>query len=296
MTALVALISASIVWLHVITEKVYEIEQVVPINYLPPSPSFTIANKLPNFAVVKISGKGKELLKVLINNGEVIIDCSKFSYGNREYKISPSDIHLPSRALGVEEIISPQKIAIKIDRFASRKIPIKPQFSVIPARGFILSSEPEIIPSEVEVIGPEDLIGEIEFASTQEDTLSGFNISTTARVPLKVPSEFVQFVPGTVIVKVAVEPIVQKEITGVPVSLRGFPPDISGALEPSQIAVTVAGSSLSVKNTSAKDIMVVVNYQQIVQEGSENIVPEISAPAQVSVIGIKPSTVRFKEQ
>ena len=71
---IVAVVMALLLWFHVATEKVYEYTKSFPVEMSNVPEGLVLAREVPKEIQVKIQGKGKELLKLLLMEKRIIRD------------------------------------------------------------------------------------------------------------------------------------------------------------------------------------------------------------------------------
>ena len=76
---IVALVLALFLWFNTTINKNYDYELKLPLRIENPPPNSIVANILPPDVSVKVSGKGKQILKLLLSRQrEVVIDVRNF--------------------------------------------------------------------------------------------------------------------------------------------------------------------------------------------------------------------------
>ncbi|MGB2981235.1 MAG: hypothetical protein WBC77_08310, partial [Candidatus Zixiibacteriota bacterium] len=87
---LAAIVMALLLWLHVATDKVYEHSHIFPLEILDVPEGLILAEQIPDQIDIKVRGRGKALLKLLLADKKSIkIDAQKFKRGETDYSIEP---------------------------------------------------------------------------------------------------------------------------------------------------------------------------------------------------------------
>lgn len=168
-------------WIYVLNSEKVKFEKTVMIDYILPE-EMVFSERPPIEAVFFIEGPRAFVKTVLQREDKLIIDLAKHKRGqNFNVNINPSELNLPFGMI-VERVL-PGKFPVRLERRASKIVPLKLQFSgLLPDRLTLIN--PEIHPSEVEVTGPRSLIvklKELPVKPIELDTLLGH-----AEIPLEV--------------------------------------------------------------------------------------------------------------
>ena len=73
------------------------------------------------------------------------------------------------------EVISPRNIKINLDQYLVKKVPIKSKVSISTEPGYIQVGDIAFLPDSVSIGGPQEVVDNIMFVKTQEDTIFKFN-------------------------------------------------------------------------------------------------------------------------
>ena len=129
---------ALLLWFHVATDKMYEHTETFPLEIFNISERLILAERLPDQVAVKIRGKGKELLKLLLAEKKSLkIDAKEFKRGETKYNIKPEYIPIPEGLeLKITEILPSQNLKIRLDYPMEKKVKVQPKIQIFPAEGF----------------------------------------------------------------------------------------------------------------------------------------------------------------
>ncbi len=290
--AVISVLAAVILWLHVLTERVYEVELLFSMKVVEIPQKYILADEVPKFVRAVIRGRGKDLLAQMLAKREVVISAKRMSYGRNKISLSGDDFQLISSNLKVREVLFPKSITVRLDRRKRKEVPVKSRLVVIPSSGLIASVEPKFTPPKVSIEGPASKIDDIKNVYTIVETLRGFNTSTSVVVPLEAPMYGVKPIPDSVTAFIEVEPISQRQIKGVKVEIVDMP-GRKGTINPNRITVTITGAKSDVEKVKSCDIRAIVNYNDIFVVGVDRLKPKVIAPRGVQVISTEPEYLRF---
>ena len=289
---IVSIIIALLLWFHVVTERTYTYTYTFPVLTTGTLPKeYVIANELPESLRVVLRGKGKYLLNQIFNPGKIFIDLSKLSYGEKRYIITKDDLLLVSSRLQLVRVEPTNELRIFVDRISTRQVPIRSRLTIIPEPGFTVVGDPEFSPESVIVYGPERDIKAIKEVYTLPETLGGYNISTTVRVPLQRFAAQIKLNVDTVIAKINIEPLAQKTLSKVYVNIVGGPPK-SGYTIPRFITVKLSGAKGSIENLRKSRVQAIVDYQSALKSKSGKVAPIIITPPGVQAVATIPESVK----
>lgn len=292
---LVALFAAMVLWLHVLTERTYEVQMKFSLAVIDLPQKYVLAEKVPNVVKVRVKGRGKDLLAQMVAGNEAIVSAKYFSYGKKKIVLGAENFRFVSSNLKLEEVISPKEISIHLDRKSKRNVPVASRLVIIPATGLIAGASPKFKPATVSIEGPESKVRNVKNVFTVAETLRGFNTNTSVIVPLVPPSDNVRPVPDAVTALIEVEPIAQKRIDGVDVELTDMP-GRKGTIQPREITVIVTGAQSDVSKVTKRQIRAVVSYNDVVNVGTDKIKPTVICPQGIQVLSTEPEYVQFVQR
>ncbi len=286
-----ALVLALLVWLHVATDKTYEVNYQVPliVEHLPPN--LTLVQPPPPKAKIKIRAKGKNLIGLYFQKLKVSLDLEGAKPGKLDYKLSPQDVKVSTGALTHRvEILSPHILKLRVDKYVSKKVDVISQVEAKPAPGFLQIGKITLTPTEVMISGPSREVRRITSVKTEKLDLLEVKTPISQVVKLIPPLPHLEILPPSVSVFVDIQREVTRQIRGVPLQLTHFP---SGkGLEPDKVDLTVIGGEKLIEVLQPEDIKATVDYRQIWIKGRENLTAKIDLPANIKLIRVIPE--KFK--
>ncbi len=169
---------ATLIWFLMKFSGSFTSQLPVQLNYIPPSEEWFVHNK-EKVLLVDVQGFGFSLMWLkLSGKSEIEIDLSNF-----EIKGEDSDpfIVVPSEYLfnkvgnlfqGQESIkgLFPNVLKLDLSRVVTKKVKIQSRIYLTTESGFKLT-ESSLSPSEIEMIGPEYILSNIEFVNTEIDSI-----------------------------------------------------------------------------------------------------------------------------
>lgn len=286
-----AILLASLVWFHVATDKIYEVNYQIPLTVEHLPPDLTLVEPPPPKVKIKIRAKGKIIIGFYFKKLRITADLDYAKPGKLEYKLSPKDVKTSSGEFsGVVEILSPRSLKLRVDRYISKKVKVISQVEAKPASGYIQIGETTLTPSQVVISGPSREVKRITSVETERLELLEVKTPISQVVKVVSPLSSLEVLPPSVSIFANIQREITRQINGVSVELTHSP---SGKrLEPTKVDLTVVGGERFIKGVRKEDIKVTVDYRQIWIKGRENLTAKIILPPEVRLIKARPE--KFK--
>ncbi len=284
---ILSLLLAIVVWFHAVTEKVYISHASLQIEYKLP-PKTYIINSPPKECELLVRGKGKMLILFNLHKHRVTVDLSKYRPGKRVVKV-------PIPNYREVEIVScmPQKVAVELDKMATKKVNVIPVVVGAPAEGYSVA-EVRVDPPKVKLIGPSKLIRNIKNVLTQDVDIDGTIQSFGKRVKVIVPQDTTGLItpdPPDVNVMVTLE---ETEIDSVliPIAVRSSRWS-SFKLEPSEVTLFYRVPKSLKTHIKSTQFHAWVEVDTTADRGDKLELPVNSkGPKDVKIVGTNPSNVK----
>ena len=179
----ISLFISLLLWGYVLNSEKIRFEKVVLLEYILPE-DMIFAQRPVSEVTFLIEGPRAFVRTVVDREDRIVLDLNKANIKRQlsfNLDIAPSQLNLPF-GMAVERII-PKRIQIRLEKKASKIIPIKPQFlGALPDKLSMLKME--LVPSEVEVYGPRSLISELKSLPTRPIDLE--NLVGQDNVPVEI--------------------------------------------------------------------------------------------------------------
>lgn len=162
----ISLFLSLLLWGYVLNSEKIRFEKVVILEYILPE-DMIFAQKPVSEVTFLIEGPRAFVRTVVDREDRIVLDLNKANSKRQlsfNVDIAPSQLNLPF-GMAVERII-PKRIQIRLEKKASKIVPIKAQFlGALPDKLSMLKME--LVPSEVEVYGPRSIISEMKSLPTR---------------------------------------------------------------------------------------------------------------------------------
>lgn len=287
---------ACLLWLYASTDKPYEYAFSYRVELVNLSKELSLAEPLPAEVKVKISGKGKELLKLLLlEKRNLKIDAQKYSKGEYILPLKAEMIEIPERLdLSVIEIISPKVLRIDLQPLEEREVPIVSQLTFLPAEGYFIKGETRFIPNRIRVRGPSGGVQKTKFALTLKKEFQNLSRSFTETIDL-VPPAFhnLKIFPQKVDFSVEIKKGEKTSLEKLSVKLINIPKGRKGYLTPQTIDLELLGEKEALENLLPESVKVIIDGKGL-KNGKIKICPSIQLPEDIILLKAEPDSLSLE--
>jgi len=291
---IVAVVMALFLWFHVATEKVYEHTKSFPVKISNIPEDLILAREVPEEVQVRLQGKGKELLKLLLMEKKNLqIDIENFRVGEKNYSFKPEEVPLPEvLELRVKEILFPKSIKINLDRLIGKKVPIRSQIEIFPEEGYVQVGQLSLHPHEVVISGPRRLVRGINSIQTEMMVLESVTGPISDRVGLTLPEGYnLELSFRELDFFADIQKATGKEIPGVPVQTVNLPRGRKVKVQPDSINVVIFGGENVVNQLTKDQIKVTLDCARVKRNKETKLQPFVKLPPLVSLIRTEPESL-----
>ncbi len=249
---------------------------------------------LPQYISVEARGTGWNLFNLIFFNStkKCIIDLSRKIINDSLYTISKSDLLNGIQAFEKVDAkeIYPEVIPIKTGIVHEKEIPIVPNILITPREGFMTVGDLSIFPDKVLIRGNNKVLDRINSWSTDLYTFKDVNKPFNVPVQLKdAPGMNVRLSGSSVMLSANIEQRAELMFIDVPVSISGSSMPKNHYISPRFITVVVRGGIEELSALEKSDIIVSVNYDDLVRDSSGIVIPQVDVPKNIKVISKEPA-------
>jgi YbbR domain-containing protein len=213
----------------------------------------------PAGVVVLITGKGSEVMK-LRSFPRVIAKAIPDTFSATVWRVhlQPADVEIP-KGTDVQVVdITPRDVDVVMDSASKKDVRIVPLVRVEAESGYVVRGI-SILPSVARVVGPQKSLARLDSVTTEPIVISSVNGPFSRTVPIDTtPLGVVRIAPKEVRVAGEVTAIIERSITGVPITTAasGF---TGFLLSPERVAVSVRGPESKVNGLTRDSLRVVAH-------------------------------------
>jgi hypothetical protein len=187
---LLALVAAVALWYLFAGEAEVATSVPVLIEYQNAPAELDVTSELPSRLFLKVRGPSSRLRSTALSETTLRLDFSAVdSAGERTFDIDDGNLGLPA---GVHLVrVVPSQLRLNFERRVSKYVPVEVRYAGPPASGYRVAAQ-TVIPSTVEVVGPEPRVGAIQWVTTDPIDLASTVSTSEFRVPLFIGDPQVQ--------------------------------------------------------------------------------------------------------
>jgi hypothetical protein len=236
---LTALGLALLLWFHVATNREYDYPITLTLTVGEVPSGFSLIDPLPDHIRVILHGTGKELVRLLWNEGRAKLLLEPWVEG--AYIVTANHIHVEVDAdLHVRQIIEPSTFKVQVDTVVQRDVQVHFQGEYVTVAGKSLVRAPQLDPVIVTILGPRSKVNRIGSVGIESATIELDDNSTRVHAKVELEDAYgVTAMPGSVFVQFEVADSERRFIRDVPIQA---PP--GWVAEPSTITLNVSGAGV----------------------------------------------------
>jgi YbbR domain-containing protein len=172
---------------------------------------FVILDAVPTVNV-RLRGSSKKVRLLTPYQVNVQVELAQSQKGTYTVSLGPEDVQVPE---GFEVVsIDPNAIRVELDREITQRLTVRPQLTGEAATG-VVPGDPEVLPNQVLVTGPESLISKYEWINTRPIRLDGHAQTFEETIGVVPPNPLIQVVqPSQVNVRVPLQPVAEETDAG----------------------------------------------------------------------------------
>jgi len=289
------LLLACLLWIFVVNNQTFEDTFSIPIESVNIAPGKILMSDIPDEALVRFSGKGKDLLVMkFIQSPRLLLDLSNINYFYN-YPLQKTNVHVP---LGIESVaehvIMPDTVRIILEDVIAESVRVVPNVAVSTEAGFTLVGEITTLPRIIEVSGPKSLVRGLREIGTEERIFPDLTNSLDEVIPILLTDpERMTATPASVRLIVEVDRYSERRLERIPVGAIKVPRGRQVSVEPSVIDVILRGPMRRLATQSEDSIDAFVNIA-LWEPTQREYSPEFNLPDGIEVIRVEPERVRVR--
>lgn len=292
---IMSVLFAASLWAYVTLNNEYLAFVKIPLSIILPA-NRAMEEPVPEEISVEVKGMGWNIINLWFFNttAKCEVDLTGVVISQDEYKISRSDLIKSIQYLGTIEPldIQPEAIFLRTGRIGSYIVPIIPEIKVNPRKGFIVVGEPKIYPTKVTIRGNNKVVSNINYWAT-----SPIEINDVFK-PFKLPVALSDTLNGIVSLNynivnasIDIQQKVEIQIRGVKLNIRGGDLQNEHNLNPTVFDVTIQGPVEQMADIHDEDIIVYLEYNEIINDSTGIMIPYIQTPKNIKVLSLNPRFV-----
>jgi YbbR domain-containing protein len=261
----------------------------VPIEYRGLNPGVKIVGSTEQTVAVRLSGPRDVVRSLTPNQLLVIADLSGKEPGERVVQLKVDESFLPDNVKVMQ--IEPASIRIKLEPNLTKRLRVEAHFSGKVADGREIYGV-ELNPKEVEIEGPQSVVGKMERALTEIVNMDGRDSDFQTSVEVELPQDSRVKTPVRIELSVKIgEERLLRRFANAPV--RWIDKGANGQLLTKTVWLEVFGPKSAVEALRADDLRVEVKTASL-PPGVTNLTPQVQLPGNIEIRNIIPREVKVK--
>ncbi len=280
---ILALFFAVFLWFVAVLDRSYEVRVRAPIVLGDQRQEARVITDVDaRTAVVTISGKGKELLRLRPQRLEFRPVIPEGRFGSRQIKLNISDLNLPGNL--IVRAVEPEMIEVRLGPAVSREVKVAVPTKGQPGGGMMVSELR--VKTLVRLTGTAADIEQFTEVYTETLDLSSLRSTEVRRLAVQTPRPGVICTPETVAVEIQLKKEGARILLGLPVRVLA-PPTYEVRVEPAEAQVAIAGPADRIDSIEPSDITVQIKISNL-SPGRYRLGADVVLPEKFRLVKIEP--------
>jgi YbbR domain-containing protein len=280
---------ALLLWGLVAGQREAERSLRVPLEYRNIPDHLEMLGEPESLVDVRVRGTSGALGQLRGADLVAVLDLSTARPGKRLFHLIPGDISVPT---GVSVLqVTPSTVGLTFETADARQVPVVPVVDDEPAPGFVVG---RVVadPATVDVVGPSSAVKQVTEATTEPVSIRGATQTVRDTVTVGLPDSVARLRnPRSAVVTVEILPApVERQVEGVPVTLRNLGEGLRGSAAPETVTVMLAGPPRLVSSLRPEQLQVYVDLTGLAP-GRYNLPVRYDALPDLSVLAADPANV-----
>ncbi len=291
----ISFVFAFFLWLSINLSNEFHINIAVPLRLENLDSAKALVSRVPASLTVRVRGTGWKILNTMLTPSlQYTLDVGPVR-SRRLYSANNNLSERLSLADGVKVIeVMPDSILVVIDDKVRKRVPLSAQIDAVFPEGFDKVGSVVTIPDSVTIVGARSALALMHHWSTQPLTVRGRKEAVHESISLEDPFlSQVEVYPSTAVVHFDVQPVAEKKITSVSVTVNQLPANREVVLIPPTIDVVIRSGAQYVAGVSDTDIRAYVDYRSLLLDTSGIVRPTIVCPENIVVVHTFPERIQY---
>jgi len=279
-------------WFYVTTDNDYSQSVFLPLKLLNQPRGWILSQSLPQKVKVTFQGAGKDLISLGFRDKRIELDIEN-SYQSKTFPITmnmiaglPPELHVTP-----VEVVEPQSITVKWDRYDQKSVPIQSRIVLIPRDGYTQVGRTVFKPDSVIVEGPELLVRPVHYVETEEIEFRNVIKTLKGDVKLKSPTEeTVHFNLDEVKFITEFQRIGEDQFKDIPVQVTNVPAGWRITVVPSTMDLKLQGGVGVLSDLKKEDITASIDFRTRSRYHGNRIPANIIVPEGLTFSDVKPNS------
>lgn len=256
---LLAFALAMLLWIVVSGEQLQSRLIPVPLDVHVTDPAFQLVGEsVPSEVDVRFVGPGREFIEMMLRRPHLVLDVAEVQDTSEVFELEPGMVQAAGQNI-TARTVEPSRIRLHFHRRASRTVPVRVLFGPGYDRTWTVLDSLTVEPDSILVSGPASAVAKVGVVPSVPLRVGLGDSIVDRRIGIDAASlGGVNVSPSTVRVRGRTDRVLERTISGVPVSLGG-----DFVLVPDTVSVHLRGPRSIVSALQAADLRVAVAIDSI---------------------------------
>ncbi len=295
-----AVLLAIALWGYASLNEEYQTVVELPLVVEPP-PDKAIETSVPNEIFIDVIGSGWYLFNhVYFNNlKKCYVALTDANKRDSQYVIETVDMQKGIQNLAGKltlRQIFPDVIAVKTGDIQSKEVKILPDVKINLKEGFAIVGGIRVNPPTATIKGNNNILDLIDAWKTKSIILDDVSMSISQQIQLSDSlKSIIKVEPGVVTINAAIQPYSEVTLDDIPLQVADAKILKNHELKPVFFSVTLSGGIDVISKISSSDVTVSINYDDLLNDATGIIKPNINIPPYTKVLDYSPKYIFHKE-
>ena len=293
--ALATTVGAVLLWGSVKLGGQYQSTIPVPVSLLNVPEGMAPVSPIPRALELTFRGEGWQMASHLWNSDFLVeLDVRVGPGGTKIMTLRDIQrgIALPENIELID--MKPESLTVAFDASTEKRVPIVLENRVSFDEGYGLSGPPTIVPESTTVSGAAQILQSLDSWYVVTPRMKDLKAPVEQKISLSDDSSYLLTLsPSTATLVLNVQPLAEKTLSGIPVTVHSLPPDREVILIPPRIEILVRGAIDRLSQVTAGECRVSVDFREIAGDTVRTVVPVIVLPVGLTVIARTPDRLQF---
>jgi YbbR domain-containing protein len=290
-----SIVFAAMTWISVNLRYDYTVVRHIPVVLENMKDGKALRYPVPKYVTARFKGSGWLITGLDLTPGlKYFIDLSSIGPGNFVVtgRDLPEHVRLPFAVQLVD--VKPDTLLLALDDYIEKKVPLIPRLVLEFHEGYGQVGATRIIPESTVIGGAREHIEQISAWHTEFRRFTDVRSNIEMDVPVEEPANFsLTTFETNVRLEVGVQPFAEKVFSGIPIEVNSPPSNREVIFIPPKMDIVVRGGIDQLSRLSNADFDATVNYETLLQNEPEYVIPSVTAPGEVKVVSRKPDRFKF---
>jgi YbbR domain-containing protein len=289
---LYSFLTALLLWFYIVTDNQFTHTVDVTLRLINQPVGWILIKPIPDKAEIQIRGSGKNLIALISRDLYIDLDMEQREE-DMTFPISLDAIEGMPKETSIQplRVMHPTSVEVRLDRFATKKVPVRSQIVFDLIDGYIQVGEVDLEPDSAIISGPKSLVDAMDYVFTDSVKFDNVLKEIRGKVELAPPDvETLKYSSQTVRFQCDVQRIGERVITEIPVTVTHVPRNLKVTVVPSTFSLKFQGGSKILSRLKITDIVATIDYRSRRRYQAKKIPANILHPLGIYVVESRPSS------